>query len=480
VSHDVIVIGAGVNGMVAALLLAKSGKRVLVLERRTEPGTLHETGWVPPSVARELGLAERGLAASLPDPWITVPLDGGGRLELSHDVAQSAAAIHRVSAKDAAKWPTFCARMHRLAGVLALLYEQPAPDVETRELGELLRMGLLGLKVRRLGKQAVIDLLRTLPMSASDLLDEWFENDALKGTLGALAVRHLKQGPRSGGTMFNLLHHHVGSAPGVFRQGTSNVRQVLEGLPGVDVRRGAAVRRIAVSHGAVNAIELASGESIATQTVVSGADPRTTLLELLAPGWLDPDFVRAVRNIKCRGIAAQVALTLDGPPGMPALVIAPSLRYLERAYDDAKYGRVSEQPYLETQPDGNTLVAHVQYVPHAPADGAWDASRRDQLGELVISLLEPHLPGLRQRLRHTSVTAPHDLSAQTGLTEGHAYHGEHTLDQILFMRPVAGWSRYRTPVRGLYLCGSGTHPGGGILGGPGRLAAREVLEDGAP
>ena len=475
-SHDTIVIGAGINGLVAAHLLARGGRSVVVLEQRAEADVLPETGWLPPAVINALGVADRGLTIDQPDPWVAVPLDGGGRLELSRDVARSAEAIRRISPKDAAKWPEFCARMHRLAGVLARLYEQPAPDVETRELGELVRMGKLGLGVRRLGRQGVIDLLRTLPMSVSDLLDEWFESDALKGAVGAAGVLHLRQGPRSGGTSFNMLHHHVGAAPGVFRQGTTNVRQVLAGLPGVTVRRGAHVRQITVKGGIVTGVELTDGETIAATHVVSDVDPRATI-GLLDAGWLDPAFVHAVSNIKMRGIAARVTLSLDRPAATGTVAIAPSLTYLERAYDDAKYGRVSARPFLEARPVESSLAVHVQYVPHRLAGGDWDDGKRRALGEQVVALLEPHVPGLRAALKGVQVLTPRDLEEKWGITEGQAYHGELTLDQILFMRPVAGWSRYATPVGGLYLCGSGTHPGGGILGGAGRLAAAEILKD---
>jgi phytoene dehydrogenase-like protein len=476
-SHDAIVIGAGVNGLVTAHLLARAGRRVLVLERRADGGDALDEGWVPPQVIAELDLARHGLEVRRPDPWLMLALPDGGRLALSTDMARTALAIRRLSPADAAKWPAFCARMRVLGSVLESLYTQPAPDIETRSPVELLHLGLLGLRVRRLGRQAVIDLLRVLPMSVATLLDEWFESEPLKAALGAGGVRHLRQGPRSGGTAFNFLHHHVGNPPGAFRPPWSNVGRVLAALPGLEMRRGAVVEHITVAKGRVTGVVLAGGETLAAPLVVSSADPRATLLDLLEPGWVDPEFARAVRNIKCRGVAAQVTLRLDRAAPFTTLAVAPSLEYLERAYDDAKYGRVSANPYLEAHAEDGRLVVHVQYAPYALAVGSWDDVRRSALGDLVIERLAVHAPELRGAVTVHEVLTPHDLEERYGLTEGHRYHGELTLDQILFARPVAGWSRYRTPVPGLYLCGPGTHPGGAVAGGAGRLAARAILED---
>ena len=475
-SHDTIVIGAGVNGLTAAHYLARAGRRVLVLEQAKESAATPDVGWVPPALIKDLGLARHGLVVEQLDPWIAAPLPASGRLELSQDVARSAEAIKKISPADAAKWPEFCARMHRLAGVLAALYTQAPPDVETTDPRELLHLGLVGLRVRRLGRQGMIDLLRILPMAVQELLDDWFENATLKAVLGSAGVMHLRQGPRAGGTAFNMLHHHVGSPAGVFRPTRSNVREVLEGMEvggGVEVRRGARVARIAVKDGRATGVMLASGEELQAQTIVSDADPRATLLGLLDPGWLDPEFALAVQNIKCRGVAARVTLTLERAADFTTLLVAPSLDYLEHAYDDAKYGRVSANPWLEARADGNTVDVHVQYVPYVHGE---DAARAQTLGDVVFELLSRHVPGL-PHVSARDVLTPDGLEQQSGLTEGHLYHGEHTLDQILFMRPAAGWSRYRTPIKGLYLCGAGTHPGGAIAGGAGRNAARAILKE---
>lgn len=476
-SYDAIVIGAGANGLVAAHYLARHGRRVLVLERRSDSPASPDVGWVAPRIVRDLGLERHGLRIERPDPWIATALPAGGRLELWRDTERSAEAIRRLSPADAAKWPAFSQRMRRLGRVLEALYGAPPPDIATRDLGELLRLAGLGLRVRRFGRQAVVDLLRILPMSVAELLDEWFETDALKAVLGAAGVTHLSQGPRSGGTAFGLLHHHVGSPAGVFRPPLSNLGAVLEALPGIEVRRGAVVAQIAVTAGRATGVALAGGEEIAAPLVVSGADPRATLLGLVGPGWLDPEFVAAVRHIKYRGVAARVTLTLSRPAGFRTLLVAPSPDYLERAYDDAKYGRVSKHPWVEAHAQDHQVVAHVQYAPYALAGGGWDDSRRRALGEAALERLCECAPELRGALTGLEVLTPRDLEDRFGLTEGHAYHGELTLDQILFMRPVPGWGRYRTPVRGLYLCGAGTHPGGAIAGGAGRNAAGVILKD---
>ena len=478
---DAIVIGAGVNGLVAAHTLARAGRRVLVLERQRESDTALDTGWVPPQVIAELQLERpgggEGFRVERPDPWMTVALPNGGRLELWQDPIKTAQAIRLLSPADAAKWPEFCHRMGRLAGILERIYQAPPPDVETTDPTELLRLAGLGLKVRGMGKQGMIDLLRILPMSVAELLDDWFESDALKAVLGAAGVLHLKQGPRSGGTAFNLLHHHVGSPPGVFRPPLSNLSQVLARVTRVEIRRGAAVAQVRVHQGRATGVVLAGGEEIAAPLVLSSADPRSTLLGLVDPAWLDPEFIRAVRHVKCRGVAARVTVALDRQAGFTTLAVAPSLEYLERAYDDAKYGRVSRNPWIEARAEDRRAVIHAQYVPYALADGAWDDARRGILGDVVVAMLAQHIPAL-QGVTRREVLAPPDLEARYGVTEGHLYHGEHTLDQILFMRPVPGWGQYRTPVGGLYLCGAGTHPGGAIAGGPGRNAARVVLKAG--
>lgn len=479
-----VVVGAGVNGLVTAHLLARAGLRVLVLERRKAIGDASSgSAWIPARIVRDLALEQQGLKIRYPDPWAEAALPDGRRLELWQDMPRTIESLRRLSPRDAAKWPAFCERMARLARFLEVLYGAPPPDPVGRDLGDLARLGGLALRMRRLGRQGIEDLLRLLPMPVADLLDDWFECDVLKGVLGAAGVMHLHQGPRSGGTAFLFLHHHVGCPAGVFRPPLSNLGRVLGDLPGIEIRRGAKVTRINVREGRATGVVLESGEEIAASLVVSEADPRRTLLGLVDPGSFDPELVRALRNIRCRGVVARVTLALDRAPGFSALAVAPSLDYLERAHDDAKYGRMSRAPYLEARSvapatDGRHRVdIHVQYAPYTLADGAWDEARRTALGELVVKTLSDHVPGLNTRVIERSVLSPRDLEALEGWPEGQAHHAELALDQALWMRPIPGWARYRTPVPGLYLCGPGMHPGGGIAGAAGFHCAREILRN---
>jgi phytoene dehydrogenase-like protein len=446
-----IVIGGGADALVAAQILARGGREVMVIEGGKAP---REEGWVPPKVRRALRL--EGLQLRWPDPWISVPLPDGGRLELWRDMARSVESIRRVSARDAARWPEFCKRMARLARFLEALYAAPPADPLSLRFA---------LRARGLGAQGLEDLLRVLPMPVAELLDDWFEHDALKGALGAAGVIHLLQGPRSGGTAFRLLHHHVGCPPGVFRPPRSNVLELLRKLPRVELQQ-TQVQRIAVRGGAVHGVVLKDGRELDASLVVSSADARRSLLEFVEPGWLDPELVRGLRHVRRRGVAAQVAIQLDRSPGFAALALAPSLDYLERAYDDAKYGRLSRAPYLEARCDErHRLEVHVQYAPH----GA-DCSG---LGEAVLALLSEHWGDAAPS--EGELATPQELEAQHGWPEGQPHLAELTLDQALWMRPLPELARYRTPIPGLWLCGQDLHPGAGIAGAAGFNCAHEIL-----
>lgn len=446
-----IVIGDSADALIAAHVLARAGREVMVIEGGNAS---QDEGWVPAKVLRALRI--EGFRLHWPDPWITAPLPGGGRLELWRDMGRSADSIRRINPRDASRWPEFCKRMARLARFLEALYAEPPPDP--------LSVGF-ALRARRLGKQGLQDLMRILPMPVAELLDDWFESDVLKGVLGAIGVRHLLQGPRSGGTAFRLLHHHVGCPPGVFRPPRSNVLELLRKLPRVELQH-TEVRGISVRGGAVAGVALKDGRELAASTIVSSADPRRSLLEFVEPGWLDPAFAHALRHVRRRGVAARLRLQLDRAPGFAALALAPSLDYLERAYDDAKYGRVSQQPYVEARCDEqHRLDVLVQYAPY----GA-DCSR---LGDTVVALLSEHWGDAAPR--ESELLSPRELEQFDGWPEGQPHHAELSLDQALWMRPLPELAGYRTPIAGLWLCGPGMHPGAGIAGAAGFNCASEIL-----
>jgi phytoene dehydrogenase-like protein len=516
---DVIVIGAGLHGLVTAAYLARGGRRVVVLERRelvggtavTEeiaPGfrcdtVQHDVGWLPRRIAADLELG--GVELIRTDPAVVTPLGHGRALQLSTDPTRSTHAIRALSPADAARWPEFHERMTRLASFLEALYGEPAVQPLRTAPGDLLTLLRHVLRFRRLGRRGMVNLLRILPMSVAELLDDWFQSDALKGTLAAGAVAGNLLGPRSGGTAFGLLHHLVGN--GTFRSrtlvrgGVGTLALALAAAArryGAEIRTGADVTRILVKEGRVTGVVLASGDEVLAATVVSAADPRRTLLGLVEPIHLDPDVVEAVRHIRFRGPVAKVNLALAELPRFAGLSgdaaalratvsISPSLDYLERAYDDAKHGGWSRQPYCEVRiptlhdpalapPGKHVMSVLVQYAPYH-LSGGWTTAQRDALGNAVVATLAEHAPNVPGAMLHRQVLTPKDLEETFGLTEGSLYHGELSLDQILFMRPVPGWSRYRTPLDGLYLCGPGTHPGGGIAGLAGYNAARTILQE---
>jgi phytoene dehydrogenase-like protein len=343
----------------------------------------------------------------------------------------------------------------------------------------------LGRKVRSLGRDGILDLLRTLPMSVADVLDETFEHAALKGLVASAGVSRIVQGPKSGGTAFLFLHYHVGAPEGaicsrlIARGGLGAVANAFAKaarVAGAEIRTEAAVSRVAVTEEGVTGVVLENGEELTASTVLSTTDPRATLHGLVDPIYIDPELSQAIGAVKYRGATAKVNLVLDGLPSLPAdllrgaLVVAPDISYLERAYDAAKYGSISEHPYLEARiptlhdaslaPAGRHVMSVlVQWVPYRLRSGTWDAARRDGVGDLVVRTLGDVLPGFANRVIACQVLTPRDIEERYGATEGNLTHGELTLDQVLFMRPVPGLSRHATPISGLYLGGPGTHPG---------------------
>lgn len=529
---DAIIIGGGHNGLVAAATLAQSGKRVVVLERRpvlggaaaTEevfPGFRLNTGAPDASlffdeVAQRLGLTAGSVTFQQGQALLFAPQPDGRALTLWRDLQRSQDEIGHFSRQDAERFPAFKEQVERIGAVIRDMALLPPPDLGELQFDslsglvgiglrqpELRSWGSVALKARRLGEADMMEFVRVLPMALQSYLDEWFESDALKGALGGSGVTGLTLGPRGAGTSLMFFYQNM--------HGLLNSRFVAGGMGrlnealadraragGAVIRTGSDVAGILVE-GDVEpvavGVRLAGGEEIRAGMILSNADPRRTLFGLLGPQQLEPEVMRQVRNIIYRGSTAKLNLALSGLPeftGQTAaeqltgrIRISPSLDYLEKAYDAAKYGRYSTEPYLDIviptlhdpslAPAGqHTMSVTVQYAPYALREGEWE-SEREAFADVVLDTLARYAPDLRHQLLHCQVLTPLDWEQTYGLTEGSPTHGHMGLDQLLVMRPIPGWSQYATPVKNLYLCGAGNHPGGGVTGVPGYNAARAAL-----
>lgn len=499
---DAIVVGAGHNGLVAAAYLARAGRRVLVLERREWPGgqlapntfapgflvpALHASARLRPDIVRDLDLARHGLVVEEPAvaPYLSI-LPGGEflRLTTSGRDPETLSSIRRLSARDAERWPEFVAFMDAAAGFLDAVYRTPMPRMSRSALrSEGRPLASLLLKLRRLGRRDMFGVMRSFTMTAREFTEGWFESEPLRAALGALAVHGVTLGPFSAGTGFTLIHNWLNRDGLAHRGRPGEATRIVEALVaclrahGGELRTSTAVTQIVADCQQVKGVRLATGEDIPATTVLSAADPRHTLLGLVGAPELPPDFVWQAQSIRMRGSVVKVHLLTDGQHGIPdgTLVVAPTLRYLERAYDAAKYGEISAQPCLEVTTAGEVVSIHFQYAPHRLRQGDWSTAR-PAVEQLAIDTLAGHFPALRGSVREVRSITPQDLETDWGLTEGDLNHGQPILDQLLFMRPMPGWSDHRTPVDGLYLCGSGVHGGGGISGAAGRNAARVVLK----
>lgn len=512
--YDTIIIGAGHNSLVAAAYLAKKGKKVLVLERREIVGgqvvtesfgegftvdSLHAGGTLRPDIIKDLKLSLPASSAptaplSARPAFISLQSDSN-HLVLDSDPAKAAESIKRFSEKDAAKWKPFLDFMDKTSRFIHLANETIMPRLPKNfSFNEGLGLAELGLDLRMMGGTDMMRIMRGIPMTAEEFVDEWFESDVVKAAVASLGIHGFTLGVMGAGTGYTLMHNWAnrgGMSHVSVKGGIGKISEALANAVksyGGEIRLHAEVERIQVDMYTCKGVVLKNGEEIAAKNIISAADPKHTFLTLVGAINLPPEFVWNVQSIKMRGSVAKVHLLLDDvgmglapvqdhgaqqtgrPQGSPlpaTFVVAPSIKYLERAYDAAKYGEISEKPYLEVTTSGNVVSIHFQYAPYALKNSSWKVEGL-KVEKLAIDTLAEYFPNLKSSIVNRKSITPLDLEQTYGLTEGDLNHGQLMLDQFMFMRPIPGWSNHKTPIDNLYLCGSGVHGGGGVSGAAGR------------
>ena len=521
-SCDIIIIGAGHNGLVTAFYLARAGYKPLVLERRNQIGgaaiteefhpgfraslLAHSGGPLRPEIVRDMQLAKHGLKLITPAVDVTALSPDGNALVLYRDISTAAQEIAKVSQPDAAKYREFHAALEKTSRVISKVLTLTPPEISRPSKSDLVGLLQLGHSVRGSGKKNTYDLLRWGPMAVADLVAEFFEDDLLRATIAARGIFGTFLGPWSAGTSLVLLLRAAADANpaggncfaaggmGAVTQAMAKAAQQA----GAEIRAGAEVADIKIRNNAAQGVVLANGEEIQARAVISNADPKRTFLKLMDPVLLSPTFTKRLQNYRMNGTVAKINLALSGLPSFSGLDgntealtgrihIGPGIDYLERAFDESKYGNFSRAPYLEIAipsltdpslaPAGSYVMSvYMQYAPYKLKNGNWQ-DQRTALGDTVIKTIAQYAPDLPGKILHSQVITPLDLEETYGLTGGQIFHGELALDQIFTMRPMLDWARYRTPIENLYLCGSSTHPGTGLTGASGANAAREILKD---
>src|ERR1700723_1512903 len=521
-SYDVIVIGGGHNGLVNAAYLARAGKKVLVLERRhilggaacTEevfPGfkfsvCSYVVSLLRPEIIRDLDLPRHGLEI-LPLDGTFTPMPSGDYLWRVNDHGKTHREIARHSRVDAEAYDEFGKAMQAMCRFVKPILSMVPPDPTTLNPRELMKLLFIGRRFQGMSSYDKYNQVQLMTMSPIDFLDQWFETDVLKATMSASGIIGTFLGVRSPGTAYVLLHHYMGEIDGAFRAwgfargGTGAISNAIAAAAreaGVEIRTKARVGKIIVKEGRAAGVVLQSGEEISATVVSSSVDPHLTFEKFLKPSELPADFLEGVRRYKFRGSSGKVNIALDALPefkSLPgdgahlrgAISISPSMEYMERAYDDAKYGRYSQRPYVDmvipsltdtsvAPPGKHVLSCFVQYAPYKLAQGTWD-DHREAFGNNVINTIAEHAPNIKNIIIDKQVLTPLDLEREFGLTQGNIFQGELSLEQLFFLRPVPGWAYYRTPIDNLYMCGSATHPGGGIMGANGRIASQVILKN---
>ena len=523
--YDAIIAGGGHNGLVTSAYLGKAGLRVLVLEARDLVGGCAVTEEIWPGyrvstasylaslmqekVVRDLDLERFGYRVDAKDPAFFSPFPDGRHLFMWQDRARTLREIAKFSQHDAAAYPRYEAYLERLAMVAESLLLTTPPEFPPSRIGDFLDYLKLIGKLRGLSRTEIVGLVKVFTQSAADFLDDWFESKEIKVTLATDGVIGANGGPRSPGTAYILLHHCMGGVNGhrglwgFVRGGMGAVSNAIAASArnvGVEIRTNAPVAKFLVKEGRIRGVVLQNGEEIEARLVASNLDPPRTFLQLMDTKDLPSDFVAGIRRFRCEGTSLKMNLALSGLPDFTALPgatpadqhkatmhICPSMEYVERAWDDAKYGRPSRSPLIEmtiptmydpslAPPGRHIMGIFLQYAPYTLKGTNWDAER-EPFAERILDVIEEYCPNIRSIVVERQTLTPLDLERRFGLTGGNIFHGEMSLDQMFVMRPLAGWASYRTPVKGLYLCGSGAHPGGGVMGAPGHNAAREMLKD---